>query len=423
LRALRKEQKQLNIRQNYPDIHWTTIGSQDYFKAIRQINDVYRKMLAIGKVNEALRRTTQGIDYLLRCNTKTQFDRGIRNINDRYNRYKRSNKGMLKNFRIHTELIPDPNRYKNCRIMNNPTNREIMTKEQILAFEQYLTTLNIFKCTVCLECRIETKPASTDPNHICAKCKKRNDPQYFLKNNLHPVWYLMGDDNRPVLDSSGNKIPQYNIPEELSCLTMYEKLLIRRCANFVPTVHLRNGIFGIKGHAITFPQDITEMCDELPRKEDTILTFVRNIGNKDTTSIFPTSLRVNRIKVLNALHWLKRHNPFYHNIRIREENLDWMKGSNEVNVGTNGIELNILNRPFSVRQDEEEEYVSKSHSTTNATDTEGLEMRTVHANERITIPSGRQAEPIQQLVQVAKETKQISKIMNFPPIDHDSPIS
>ena len=100
-----------------------------------------------------------------------------------------------------------------------------------------------------------------------------------------------------------------------------------------------------------------------------------------------------------------------------------MKGSNEVNVGTNGIELNILNRPFSVRQDEEEEYVSKSHSTTNATDTEGLEMRTVHANERITIPSGRQAEPIQQLVQVAKVTKQTSKIMNFPPIDHDSPIS
>lgn len=423
MRRYRQEQQRLNVRQTYPDMKWTEVGHQDYFNAIRQINDVYRKMLAIGKVDEALRNTTQGIKYLLNCDTKAQFNRVIRNINDRYNRHRRANHGMLTNFRIDTELLPDPYRYRHSQVMDNPTNREIMTKEQILAFEQYLTTLNVFKCTTCLECHIEEKPAPNNINYTCDKCKKRKDPDFFLKNNLHPIWYLRHDDGSPVLDSHGKKVPQYNIPQELSSLTMYEKLLIRRCANFVPTVHLKNGIFGIRGHAVTFPQDITEMCDELPREKDSIVTFVRKIGNKDTTAIFPTSLRVNRFKVLNALHWLKKHNPFYHNIQIREENLDWMGESDEVNVGTDGIELEIQSRPFSVRQDEEDEFVSKAHCTAMAADDGGIEIRTVHANEKVTIPSGRQAAPIQQLVNIAKETNQTKKIRNFPPIDHDSPIS
>ena len=54
---------------------------------------------------------------------------------------------------------------------------------------------------------------------------------------------------------------------------------------------------------------------------------------------------------------------------------------------------------------------------------ENLTMRTVHANEKITIPSGRQAEPIKRLIEIAKKTNQTAKVMNFPPIDHDSPIS
>ena len=125
-----------------------------------------------------------------------------------------------------------------------------------------------------------------------------------------------------MLDTKGAKIPQYHIPEELSTLSMYEKLLIRRCANFVPTDHLRNGVFALKGHAVTFPQDITELCHELPQKKDMIITFIQNIGNRDTSAVFPTSLRVNRRKVLNALLWLKKHNKFYANIQIKEENLD-----------------------------------------------------------------------------------------------------
>ena len=52
-----------------------------------------------------------------------------------------------------------------------------------------------------------------------------------------------------------------------------------------------------------------------------------------------------------------------------------------------------------------------------------LPMRTVHANERIKVPSGRQAEQIKEFIDIAHQTGQTSKIMNFPPIDHESAIS
>ena len=159
-------------------------------------------------------------------------------------------------------------------------------KEQILTFEEYLSSLNILKCSVCLECKIEAKPLSDDTNYICNKCTTRKDPDFFLRNNLHPVWYLVNDEREYVLDTKGAKIPQYHIPEELSTLSMYEKLLIRRCANFVPTVHLRNGVFALKGHAVTFPQDITELCDELPQKKDKIITFIRKILATETHHLF-----------------------------------------------------------------------------------------------------------------------------------------
>ena len=50
-------------------------------------------------------------------------------------------------------------------------------------------------------------------------------------------------------------------------------------------------------------------------------------------------------------------------------------------------------------------------------------MSTVHANETNKVPTGRQAKPIKDLVDIAKKTGQAEKIMNFPPIDHDSAIS
>jgi hypothetical protein len=50
-------------------------------------------------------------------------------------------------------------------------------------------------------------------------------------------------------------------------------------------------------------------------------------------------LQVNRKNVLDALLWLKKHNPFYADVSLKEENLDWMQGEEEVSIATNVLEL------------------------------------------------------------------------------------
>ena len=74
-------------------------------------------------------------------------------------------------------------------------------------------------------------------------------------------------------------------------------------------------------------------------------------------------------------------------------------------------------------KESEEEHVSNAHRSENNDDDDVLPMRTVHANDNIKVPLGRQAQQIKELADIARKTKQTSKIMNFPPIDHDAAIS
>ena len=158
---------------------------------------------------------------------------------------------------------------------------------------------------------------------------------YFLKNNLHPVWYEVLDDGEFIRDKDGNRVLHFERPVELTRLSMAEKFLIRRCSNYVPLVHLSNGTFALKGHCVTFSQDISAMCNELPLRKETMVVLIRYLGNKDTCAVYPKSLRVKRKNVLEALIWLKKHNPLYFNTSIRENNLDWMQGEEEVSIATN----------------------------------------------------------------------------------------
>ena len=411
-------EKYLDSSVDYPRFKWAPDGTNDYFEAIDDINEAYRKMIMIGGAKAVFR---DKVCPMMTAKTKEEFKKAKYNINQKYWNHIRANKTVLPNITVDTEYVPDPRKYGPGKTL--PTRREILAKEKILTFEHDMANLNMFMCSQCKECQIESKPATGDMMHVCKACKKRDDPDYYIKNNLHPVWYLVDDVGNFVLDEKGNKVPQYHIPEELSCLSMYEKLLIRRCANFVPSVHLRNGVFGIKGHCVTFPQDITGMCDELPQRKETLVTFIRNIGNKDTEAVFPTSLRVNRIKVVNALRWLQKHNPFYKNITIKEENLDWMNGEDEVNLGTDGVELTMKESSRSKMKENEVEHISNAHSTEENGEDDEIPIRTAHANTTAKVPSGRQAQQIKELVDIAHETGQTSKIMNFPPIDHESAIS
>ncbi len=46
----------------------------------------------------------------------------------------------------------------------------------------------------------------------------------------------------------------------------------------------------------------------------------------------------------------------------------------------------------------------------------------MHANENNTPPTCMDAEIMNSFVEIAKKMAQLSEIMEFPPIDHDSPI-
>jgi hypothetical protein len=54
-------------------------------------------------------------------------------------------------------------------------------------------------------------------------------------------------------------------------------------------------------------------------------------------------MQVNRQNVINALLWLKKHNPHYLNVAINESNLDWMKDKDEANIGQKGTILSTKN--------------------------------------------------------------------------------
>ena len=92
-------------------------------------------------------------------------------------------------------------------------------------------------------------------------------------------------------------------------------------------------------------------------------------------------------------------------------------------MGSDGVVLNMKESVKSKMKETEDEHVSNVHSTKQDVDDDTLPMRTVHANQAIKVPSRRQAEPIKELIDIAHKTNQTAKIMNFPPIDHDSAIS
>ncbi len=82
---------------------------------------------------------------------------------------------------------------------------------------------------------------------------------YFLRNNLHPVWYEVSNSGEFIQDRDGNKVPHFERPVDLTRLSIAEKFLFLRCANYVPSVHSSNGTFALKGHCVTFLQDISAM--------------------------------------------------------------------------------------------------------------------------------------------------------------------
>jgi hypothetical protein len=152
------------------------------------------------------------------------------------------------------------------------------------------------------------------------------------------------------------------------------------------------------------------------------------IGNKDTSAVYPKSLRVNRKNVVEALLGLKKHNPFYADVSIREDNLEWMQGEDEVLIASNAEKFKTKNsKQFQIIASETE-YVSAAQVTNldnqaqDSYDCADIDITTMHANQPDPLPGGNNANIIHSFKDIANTTGQVSQIMNFLPIDHDSPI-
>jgi len=137
-------------------------------------------------------------------------------------------------------------------------------------------------------------------------------------------------------------------------------------------------------------------------------------------------MRVNRQNVIDALNWLKKHNPHYSNVTINESNLDWMKGNDEANLGQEGTMLLTKSSQHYKVMLTQEDNVSYAHRRLDFSDSAGnlcdVEIGSMHPNKSNPLPNEQNTNIIQSLIEIATDTNQESKVMDFPSIDHDNPV-
>ena len=298
------------------------------------------------------------------------------------------------------------------------TVREFKRREEILKFERKMFTFRVRTCVECKENHLKETDNETSltKEYKCAPCNRLQSGHYLSKN-LHPVWYEHNDDGSLKFDGQGNRITRFDIPVVLSSLTIAEKLLIRRTAPYIPSVHLTNGTYGIKGHCIAFPQNISSVCNELPQKKETIVSFVRQMGNKNNTGMKLSCLKVRKRQVLDALKFLSLHHSGYKDITIKEENLNWMQGKPEASIQVEAREVNVTDE----RDNNDRQFVSSVQCAGDTVGKDELEFHTTHLNDVAITPNSEQSSPIHELTEVLKQTNQMDKLMRFP--EHgDTPV-
>ena len=150
--------------------------------------------------------------------------------------------------------------------------------------EEELESMSLEFCNVCKESKLNS---NVNPDTgICRRCvnerPKDGQPYKFSpENNLHPG---------PV-------------PPPLKNLSRVEKAAITPLRTQMTVVKLKGGGARLKGHAISFEQDIASFAKELPRKPDDLGIVYLRTPNSDV------ELQANRVKLLDALTWLFRNNP------------------------------------------------------------------------------------------------------------------
>ncbi len=420
---VKREDAKLSMRRRTETyLRWAT--GNDYARAKKKVNEVYVMSLQLGVVDKFYEKNIH-------------LERG----KQQFMKHEKEFRRFLVNRRKSGAITLDVTESADIRFMDNPkhgvmgrsreTYRSRRSKEEIIKFEYKMRTLQVSTCCVCRENKlIFPKGVAKDlpkpeigsvGDHICSVCKKNKyqESDRYLKEHLQPIWHERDDDGNFKLDSEGKKVIRYDIPEELKSLTMAEKLLIRRCSPLIPSHHIRNGVYGIHGHCVTFAQDIEGMCTDLPQKESNMVIFVRNLNNRRTGKMHVQHFKVDKDKVLRALRWLKMHHAGYKDITINSSNMDWIKDGSVYDASRNYMLQAKMTKRDGVQ--EASETVSRNQCA-SYDDESKLSFSAVHPNNRTTVPTKEQGDIIRSLEEAAKESQQKYDTLDFPPVDNTKPL-
>ena len=228
---------------------------------------------------------------------------------------------MIKVLTYHKE-----NYYKDLKTSIPHNNIEKLKKnldknycQQLFQFEETMFNIHPKHCTICHQRKLNM----VVKEGICSRCKGEHFINKFTHNNKAlPVW----------IDSETEQV-HYEAPKELKDLSIAEKLLIQKVSPLVPVIHIKNGVMACRGHCVSFFQDISTICKIFPRlpAEVTMVKVIRTSTTKGG-DIVDRAFTVNKMKVISALTWLKKHNHLYNDIEIKKERLGWMKGKPECSL-------------------------------------------------------------------------------------------
>ena len=179
--------------------------------------------------------------------------------------------------------------------------QQIIFDEAVQMFESRCELLSHFCCQCCHMIGMTIQPSCNNES-ICTTCQASHANREDTIKNL-PIWY---NENNEV---------QYQLPKELKCLREGEKLLIQQVAAYVPLLHLKDGQIGSRGHVCFFVQDISSICNVLPRLPNNV-HFVKVVKKylQESEQVSSERVVIRKQVVLDALRWLKQYDVKYAHI-------------------------------------------------------------------------------------------------------------
>jgi hypothetical protein len=206
----------------------------------------------------------------------------------------------------------------------NPTTSYI-SSHQSHALNDFLDRLRKIDTDlqICLTCR-ESYLGMTMSGFQCERCSKEVCITVFFSEFLVDVFsacrWSKRDGHRFVSENNADPGPlPEEVQETLQDLTQMEEMLCSLASPFFLMWVSKGGQYKTRGNVISFSQDLSELCTTLPRlPEDLDVLLVKKPNARDPSSY--NDFRVRKDKVFKLLLFLKKHNPYYSSIEIRDPN-------------------------------------------------------------------------------------------------------